>query len=298
MMMDQFLWAERVAWLDLGPPPLSLATIFPSEDEELLAGDAETGPSDLLARALDHALQPTTRLRAAAFGRRLRAEPSGLARCLELIHAHLEEWPRLRAPTAVSTAIIPPLPDGCELLTLAPPPTAADADGEGDDGLTVAALAGSEAEVAFCCQEIFAPRGQGGYLKHGVTVREGDVVVDVGANIGLFALYLDEVVMEEPDQVTVVAVEPAPRTFAALEYKLRRHGVRHRARQVAVGEAPGRYVCAWVGFCGDAWCFRKTDIQPQTTITKITTGRRCIFIPTCPATAPSTPPAPPAPGRT
>jgi len=245
MMMDQFLWAERVAWLDLGPPPLSLAAIFPSEDEELLAGDAERGPSELLARALDHALQPTTRLRAAAFGRRLRAEPSGLERCLELIRMHLEEWPRLRAMAGSAATMVPPLPDGCELLTLSPPSAGADAeeeDKEGDGGLTVAALAGSEAEVAFCCQEIFVPCGQGGYLKHGVTVQEGDVVVDVGANIGLFALFLDQVEMEEPEQLTVVAVEPAPRTFAALEYNLRRHCVRHTACQVAVGEASGRQV--------------------------------------------------------
>lgn len=111
--------------------------------------------------------------------------------------------------------------------------------------MTVAALAGSEAEVAFCCQEIFPARGREaaegwGYLRHGVVVREGDVVLDVGANIGLFALYLDQVVMEEPDCVTVVAVEPAPRTFAALEFNLRRHGVLSQALKLAVGEAAGR----------------------------------------------------------
>lgn len=55
--------------------------------------------------------------------------------------------------------------------------------------------------------------------------------------------------LDEPDGLTVVAAEPAPRTFAALEYNLRRHGVRHRAFQVAVGEAAGR--CA---FGGVWWC--------------------------------------------
>lgn len=81
------------------------------------------------------------------------------------------------------------------------PPAAGTYDEEDEEGcsLTVAALAGSEAEVAFCCQEIFPPRGHGssaggwGYLRHGVAVREGDVVVDVGANVGLFGLYLDQV---------------------------------------------------------------------------------------------------------
>jgi hypothetical protein len=290
MMMDQFLWAERVAWLDLGPPPLALAAVFPSADEELMAAGAAaaTGPSDALAKALDQALQPTTRLRAAAFGRRLRVEPSGLERCLELIHAHVEEeWPRLRAAAAAAalslSEALPPLPAGCEFLTLEPPLSAAAAapaigaavatnveDDEKECGLTVAALVGSEAEVAFCCQEIFAPRGghaasssssEGGwgYLKHGIRVREGDVVVDVGANIGLFALYLDQVVMEEPEQLTIVAVEPAPRTFACLEYNLRRHGVLYTARQAAIGEAPGRCVGTglgwdWLGLTVADWC--------------------------------------------
>lgn len=126
--------------------------------------------------------------------------------------------------------------------------TGADDQDEEQEGccLTVAALAGSEAEVAFFCQEIFPPRAHGaagggwGYLRHGIVVRDGDVVLDVGANVGLFALYLDQVVMEEPDGVTVVAAEPAPRTFEALKYNFRRHGVRFQAFQVAVGEAAGR----------------------------------------------------------
>lgn len=117
MMMDQFMWAERVAWLDLGPPPLSLSAIFPSADEELLAAAAPTGPSDALAQALAQALQPATRLRAAAYGRRLRAAPSGLGRCLELLRTHVEEWPQLRARAPLPHAL-PPLPDGCELLAL------------------------------------------------------------------------------------------------------------------------------------------------------------------------------------
>lgn len=117
MMMDQFLWAERVAWLDLGPAPLALSAVFPSGDEELLAAAAPTAPADALAQALAQALQPATRLRAAAFGRRLRAQPSGVDRCLEAIRTHLEEWPRLRA-SAPAPPALPPLPDGCELLTL------------------------------------------------------------------------------------------------------------------------------------------------------------------------------------
>lgn len=117
MMMDQPMWAERVAWLDLGPPPLALAAVFPSGDGELLAAAAPTAPADALGQALAQALQPATRLRAAAFGRRLRAQPSGLDRCLGVIRAHVEAWPELCA-SAPPPPAVPPLPDGCELLTL------------------------------------------------------------------------------------------------------------------------------------------------------------------------------------
>jgi hypothetical protein len=40
---------------------------------------------------------------------------------------------------------------------------------------------GSPAEAAFLYREIF---GQQCYLQHGLSVREGDVIVDAGANIG------------------------------------------------------------------------------------------------------------------
>lgn len=118
MMMDQFLWAERVAWLDLGPPPLSLAAIFPSTGEELLSASAGQGAAHPLAQALSQALQPATRLRAAAFGRRLRAEPSGLDRCLALIQSHVQEWPERRTSSPPPSSPLPPLPAGCQLLTL------------------------------------------------------------------------------------------------------------------------------------------------------------------------------------
>ncbi|KAM3576739.1 hypothetical protein VYU27_001334 [Nannochloropsis oceanica] len=262
-MMDQFQWAERVAWLDLGPSPLSLARIFPHDDGEGEDGlETEKSPSCLLSKAINQASHPPCRLRAAAAGRRLRAEPSGATMCINVIHAHLEEWKgffRSSINSLKRPSLPVPLPAGCEFLTLGL--------FEGDDmnesmsnneriqkyetnenncddakratvvataassALTIVALQGSESEVAFIHQEIFPPprrqesRGWG-YLKHGVHVKEGDVILDIGANIGLFALYLDLYVMEEPEQIFVLAVEPAPSTFAALQYNLAAHGVK------------------------------------------------------------------------
>jgi FkbM family methyltransferase len=65
----------------------------------------------------------------------------------------------------------------------------------------------------FCIHrdEVRGVRAQAeGYLKHGVEIRPGDVVFDVGANIGLFALEATG------KGATVHAFEPMPPTFAAL----------------------------------------------------------------------------------
>ena len=60
-----------------------------------------------------------------------------------------------------------------------------------------------------------------GYFRHGIDVRDGDVVFDVGANIGLFGLWVLQ--MGHRD-VSVYSFEPIPRTFQALQANAQRHG--------------------------------------------------------------------------
>ena len=52
-----------------------------------------------------------------------------------------------------------------------------------------------------------------GYLKHGITVSDNDVIFDVGANIGVFSVR----VVQKASAVKVVAFEPIPAIFSALE---------------------------------------------------------------------------------
>jgi FkbM family methyltransferase len=59
------------------------------------------------------------------------------------------------------------------------------------------------------------------YFKHRIGVDEGDVVFDVGANIGLFALSAYE---RGKRGVTVYAFEPVPVLFEALKLNAERHG--------------------------------------------------------------------------
>jgi len=58
------------------------------------------------------------------------------------------------------------------------------------------------------------------YFKHGIELAEGDVVFDVGANIGLFALSAYE---RGKRGVTVYAFEPIPALFEALKHNAQRY---------------------------------------------------------------------------
>jgi amino acid adenylation domain-containing protein/FkbM family methyltransferase len=64
-------------------------------------------------------------------------------------------------------------------------------------------------ETAYLYEEIFERQA---YLKHGITLRDGDCVFDVGANIGLFALFARQVCAGP----TIYAFEPNPAVFETL----------------------------------------------------------------------------------
>src|SRR5438067_3189951 len=75
-----------------------------------------------------------------------------------------------------------------------------------------------------------------GYFRHGVTVRDGDIVFDVGANIGLFGLW----VRQFGKRITVYSFEPIPRTFRALAANAERHGAgRWNVFQCGLGKTSG-----------------------------------------------------------
>ena len=67
----------------------------------------------------------------------------------------------------------------------------------------------SKRDVAFLYREIFDKRA---YLQHGIQLQKGDCVLDVGANIGLFAAYAASAVGHTG---RVVALEPIPPVFEA-----------------------------------------------------------------------------------
>lgn len=52
----------------------------------------------------------------------------------------------------------------------------------------------SKDDVRFLYKEIYTERG---YLRHGIQLQQGDTVIDVGANIGLFSAFAAEAVGPE-----------------------------------------------------------------------------------------------------
>jgi FkbM family methyltransferase len=76
-------------------------------------------------------------------------------------------------------------------------------------------------EVRFLHDEIFVNEA---YLRGGIVLREGAVVFDVGANIGMFSLFVEA----RCPSAQVYAFEPVPEVFAKLEQNVSERGLAAR----------------------------------------------------------------------
>jgi phthiocerol/phenolphthiocerol synthesis type-I polyketide synthase E len=97
----------------------------------------------------------------------------------------------------------------------------------------LAVLCPSRSELRHFVEDIFEHRT---YVQHGITLPPGSVVLDVGANVGVFSLFVHA---ECPD-ARILAFEPVPPLFRLLEANLARHGVRATAHPYALADTPGR----------------------------------------------------------
>ena len=76
------------------------------------------------------------------------------------------------------------------------------------DGMAVAHLNRNETDYIY--HEIFVLQA---YLRHGITINEGDCIVDAGANIGLFSVFASRLA----SHLRIVSFEPNPAAFACLK---------------------------------------------------------------------------------
>jgi FkbM family methyltransferase len=88
------------------------------------------------------------------------------------------------------------------------------------------------AETNYVYQEIFGERV---YLRHGIRLADGAIVFDVGANIGLFTIF----VQENFKAVRSLAFEPSPIVFALLQQNVSRYGPLVSAHQCGIADRAG-----------------------------------------------------------
>ena len=98
------------------------------------------------------------------------------------------------------------------------------------DGLDVFSL--NADETRFLHGEVFGARC---YLQHGIELRDGDCVFDVGANIGMATLFFHR----ERRNVRIFAFEPSPAACECLRANIELHGVDARVFECGLSGAPG-----------------------------------------------------------
>jgi FkbM family methyltransferase len=98
------------------------------------------------------------------------------------------------------------------------------------DGLELCSL--NADETRFVHNEVFVARC---YLQHGIELRDGDCVFDVGANIGLASVFFHR----ERRGVRIFAFEPSPVACECLRGNIELHGADARVFECGLSAAPG-----------------------------------------------------------
>lgn len=147
------------------------------------------------------------------------------------------EWEETQV-RAQGTDVLQPHPWGTNLVVVArdltglgPPQSASGLAARLPDGTAIADLRANETYELF--DEIVL---RSRYLRGGVEIRDSDLVVDVGANIGLFTLYA----AAQASDVRVHAFEPVPAAAEALETNVSAYGIRAVVERAALGRTTGQ----------------------------------------------------------
>lgn len=88
-------------------------------------------------------------------------------------------------------------------------------------------------ETDFVFNEIFVNHS---YFKHGITLAENAVIFDIGANIGLFSLYI----MQHFPTSTIFAYEPLPEIYELLAKNMQKCSDQVFTYQAAISDSSGK----------------------------------------------------------
>ena len=212
IMYDQHFWAEKLHYLGVAPSPLSRARLL---DADPRSGEGATAVAELAA-ALRAATSPAMCTSAGMLAATLRAE-DGLATALATLASYAARGDAATAACAAAELVAPPGgPDNQDDVDDAEASSSALVHVTLPDGLTIAAV--SLEETQFLHREVFV---QDVYLRphgFGAALPRGAVVLDIGANVGLFSLRLAALFAARGDETACIhALEPLPACFAALQ---------------------------------------------------------------------------------
>lgn len=98
------------------------------------------------------------------------------------------------------------------------------------NGVEIAHLNKNETDHLY--EEIFTKQN---YLRNNVTLRDGDCIFDVGANIGMFTLFVNDICRD----ARIYAFEPIPTTFAALQYNIGAYGLKAKPYHCGLSDHSG-----------------------------------------------------------
>ena len=98
------------------------------------------------------------------------------------------------------------------------------------NGLEIAHNNKNETDLLYL--ELFGERT---YLRHGISLRDGDCVFDIGANVGLFTLF----VHESCKDAKTYSFEPIPQTFKALKTNVELYNLNARVYECGLSKEAG-----------------------------------------------------------
>jgi FkbM family methyltransferase len=131
----------------------------------------------------------------------------------------------------------------------------------------------NEAETLHFYDDIFSHRS---YVKHGIAIRDGACVFDVGANIGLFTLFAHH----EAKNVHIFAFEPAPPMYTLLRTNVADHGVRATMLECGLSNVARDAAFTYYPRSSGMSSFHADEVEERHNLKTIIANQRRVGIPT------------------
>ncbi len=95
------------------------------------------------------------------------------------------------------------------------------------------------------------------YLQHGISINDGDVIFDVGANMGLFSYYASK----KANNLQIYTFEPVPDIFEVLEANLANLPHNIKNYNIGLSDEDGEASILYMPHSSGNSCFNRVDID-------------------------------------